>query len=133
MQRYEHNGVSYSGKFHDYVVLQVVREGHSSAKVSYESGINDVALVRAWVRDFMNKRGLKRSPRRLKRRAGAPRVNIPVCVDTEIRRLEESMYHLQNLLEQAYLVMDEEQKKSLLRQLSPKLRKSMREKGKLLT
>jgi hypothetical protein len=98
--------------------------------VSYEEGINDVAMVRSWVRDYMDKRGLKRVPRRLKRLSGLPRVNIPTCVDTELRRLEESVYYLQTMLEEAYKVMDEGQKKSLLRQLSPKLRKTLREKGK---
>ena len=131
MQRYNGKAVSYSQKFYDYVVLQVVREGFSAAKVSYEEGINDVAMVRAWVREYMNKRGLKRAPRRLKRRASAPRVNIPACVDTEISRLEESVYYLQTLLEESYKLMDPGQKKSLLRQLSPKLRKNLREKGKL--
>lgn len=131
MERHIYNGVSYSHKYYNNVVLQVVREGHSATKVSYEEGINDVAMVRTWVREYMEKRGLKRAPRRLKRRAGAPRVNIPACVDTEFRRLEESVYYLQTLLEEAYKVMDEEQKKSLLRRLSPKLRKNLKEKGKL--
>lgn len=131
MERHVYHGISYSHKYYHQVVLQVVREGFSAAKVSYEEGINDVAMVRAWVREYMDKRGLKRTPRRLKRRAGVPKVNIPACVDTEFRRLEESVYYLQSLLEEAYKVMDEEQKKSLLRQLSPKLRKNLREKGKL--
>ncbi|MBW6513485.1 MAG: hypothetical protein K0B87_01880 [Candidatus Syntrophosphaera sp.] len=131
MQRHIYNGVSYSHKYYDYVVMQVVREGHSATKVSYEEGINDVTMVRAWVREYMEKRGLKRAPRRLKRRVGAPRVNIPECVDLEFRRLEETVYYLETLLENAYLVMDSEQKKSLLRQLSPKLRQNLKDKGKL--
>lgn len=131
MQRHTYNGVSYSQKFYTYVVLQVVREGFSATKVSYELGINDVAMVRSWVREYMEKHGLKRAPRRLKRRVGAPKVNIPACIDIEFRRLEESVYYLQTTLEEAYKVMDEEQKKSLLRQLSPKFRKNLRDKGKL--
>lgn len=130
MQRHVYNGVSYSHEYYNNVVLQVVREGHSATKVSYEEGINDVAMVRTWVREYMNKRGLKRAPRRLKRRAGAPKVNLPACVDVEFRRLEETVYYLETLLEQAYLVMDAEQKKSLLRQLSPKLRQSLKDKEK---
>jgi transposase-like protein len=130
MQRHVYNGVSYSHKYYNYVVLQVVREGHSATKVSYEEGINDVAMVRTWVREYMNKRGLKRAPRRLKRRAGAPPVNIPACVDVELRRLEETVYYLETLLENAYLVMDNDQKKSLLRQLSPKLRQHLKDKEK---
>jgi hypothetical protein len=131
MERHVYNGVSYSHKYYNYVVLQVVREGFSATKVSYEEGINDVKMVRAWVRDYMEKHGLKRTPKRLKRRLGAPKVNIPACVDNEFRRLEESVYYLQTLLEESYKVMDEEQKKSLLRQLSPKLRKSLKDTGKL--
>jgi len=131
MKRHIYNGVSYSHSYYNAVVMRVVRDGCSATKASYEEGINDVVMVRAWVREYMEKRGLKRAPRRLKRRAGAPRVNIPACVDTEIRRLEESVYYLQVLLEEAYKVMDEDQKKSLLPHLSPSQRKNLKEKGKL--
>ena len=128
-----YKGVRYSKSYYNYLVYKVVREGMSITKVCYLWGIEDVSMLRTWVSEFMKKRGMTRIPRRLKTEVGAPKINIPECIDHEFRRLEETILYLQLLVEAAFSEVDEVTKKKLLQQLPPKLRKSLKQKGKLST
>lgn len=128
-----YKGVRYSKSYYNYLVYKVVREGMSITQVCYLWGVDDVSMVRSWVRDFMKKRGMTRIPKRLKAEAGAPMLNIPVRIENEFRRLEETILYLQLLVEAAFSEVDDVTKKKLLQQLPPKQRKSLKKRGKLST
>jgi hypothetical protein len=93
--------------------------------------IDEVYMVREWVREYMKKRGMIRIPRTLTKRKNAPMVLIHEPIDRQLRKYEEIIMYQESLIEALYSEADEETKKKLSERLSPSRRAKLKKTGKL--
>lgn len=89
MKRKARKAVSYTKSYKSMVVHDIVAEGISIASVCMQRGIDEVYMVREWVREYMKKRGMVRIPRTLTKRKKALMVMIHEPIDHQLRRYEE--------------------------------------------
>jgi transposase-like protein len=131
MKRTVRKAVSYTKSYKSMVVHSIVSEGTSIASVCMQYGIDEVYMVREWVREYMKKRGMVRIPRTLTKRKNAPLVLIHEPIDRQFRKYEEIIMYQESFIEALYSEADEETKKKLLEGLSPSRRARLKKTGKL--
>jgi transposase-like protein len=115
------------------VVREIVSGGTSIASACMQYGIDEVYMVREWVREYMKKRGMVRIPRTLTKRKNAPMVLIHEPINRQFERYEETIMYMESVIEALYSEADEETKKKLLKQLSPSQQTRLRRTGRLST
>jgi transposase-like protein len=131
MKRKVRKAVSYSKSYKSMVVHEIVSGGISIASACMQYGIDEVYMVREWVREYMKKRGMLRIPRTLTKRKNAPMVLIHEPINRQFERYEEIIMYQESLIEALYSEADEETKKKLLKQLSPSQQSRLKRTGRL--
>jgi transposase-like protein len=131
MKRKVRKAVSYSKSYKSMVVNEIVSGGISIASACMQYGIDEVYMVREWVREYMKKRGMLRIPRTLTKRKNAPMVLIHEPINRQFERYEEIIMYQESLIEALYSEADEETKKKLLKQLSPSQQSRLKRTGRL--
>ena len=131
MKRKVRKAVSYSKSYKSMVVREIVSGGISIASACMQYGIDEVYMVREWVREYMKKRGMVRIPRTLTKRKNAPMVLIHEPINRQFERYEEIIMYQESLIEALYLEADEKTKKKLLERLSPSQQARLKKTGRL--
>jgi transposase-like protein len=131
MKRKVRKAVKYSELTKRMVIYDIVSEGISIASACMQNGIDEVYMVREWVREYMKKRDMLRIPRTLTKRKNAPMVLIHGPINRQFERYEEVIMYQESLIEALYSEADEETKKKLLEKLSSSRRKRLKRTGRL--
>ncbi|MDD2718677.1 MAG: hypothetical protein PHS08_03295 [Candidatus Cloacimonetes bacterium] len=131
MKRKVRKAVKYSELTKRMVIHDIVSEGISIASACMQNGIDEVYMVREWVREYMKKRDMLRIPRTLTKRKNAPMVLIHGPINRQFERYEEVIMYQESLIEALYSEADEETKKKLLEKLSSSRRKRLKRTGRL--
>ena len=131
MKRKVRKAVKYSELTKRMVIYDIVSEGISIASACMQNGIDEVYMVREWVREYMKKRDMLRIPRTLTKRKNALMVLIHGPINRQFERYEEVIMYQESLIEALYSEADEETKKKLLEKLSSSRRKRLKRTGRL--
>jgi transposase-like protein len=131
MKRKVRKAVKYSELTKRMVIHDIVSEGISIASACMQNGIDEVYMVREWVREYMKKRDMLRIPRTLTKRKNALMVLIHGPINRQFERYEEVIMYQESLIEALYSEADEETKKKLLEKLSSSRRKRLKRTGRL--
>lgn len=131
MKRKVRKAVKYSELTKRMVIHDIVSEGISIASACMQNGIDEVYMVREWVREYMKKRDMLRIPRTLTKRKNALMVLIHGPINRQFERYEEVIMYQESLIEAQYSEADEETKKKLLEKLSSSRRKRLKRTGRL--
>jgi transposase-like protein len=130
MKRQAKQGVTYTKSFKRFIVNAVMRDGFSIAMICTQHGVDEPNAVREWVREEMQKRGLKRIPRTLYKRGNAPKVLISEPINRQLQRYEEMLLYQECMIKSMLEMMDDETKKKAFSQLSPAQQRFLKRKGK---
>ncbi len=112
MKRKVRKAVKYSELTKRMVIHDIVSEGISIASACMQNGIDEVYMVREWVREYMKKRDMLRIPRTLTKRKNALMVLIHGPINRQFERYEEVIMYQESLIEALYSEADEETKKN---------------------
>jgi transposase-like protein len=118
MKHHARQVVSYSKSFKRFVVSAILRDGFSIASVCTQQKIDEPNKVREWVREEMQRRGLKRIPRTLYKRGNAPKAIFSEPVNRQFKRYEEMLIYQECMIQSLLENMDEESKKKAFAKLS---------------